>query len=116
MKGEIRQIRDELRNVFGLQEGPIGTGTVLLTPSTVLKAQAIDIARRCPLRGVLRDLGAVAAREVANEMQASGLRPADYADHREIADIVLERIAKMLLDDTGSEFAASVRDHLRVRG
>jgi len=115
VNGGAKNIRDELQDAFGLFEGPIDTGTVLLTPSSVLRAQAVDIAKRCPLKGVLRDLGALAAGAISLEMEASGLRVADYADQNEVAGILLERVSQLLLDEEG-EFARSVRDHLRLRG
>jgi hypothetical protein len=88
----------------------------LTTPSTISRAQAVGLAKKFPLRGVLRDLGAAVARELANEMQAANLRAADYADFKEVSDIARDRVTKLLLTDEGQEFARSVRDHLKLRG
>ena len=94
MRSEVRQVRDQLRHALGLQEGPVDTGTVLTTPNTLVKAQAVRVARSCALRSVLRDLGAVVAREMGSELSASGLRPADFADHPEVAKVLKERVLK----------------------
>lgn len=116
MKAPLRQVRDELRHALGLQEGPVDTGTVLTTPSSVTKAQAVHSAKNCALRGVLRDIGAVAVRELANELGVAGLRPADYSEHEEVARVLKDRVLRALTDDTDGEFARSVREHLRMRG
>lgn len=111
------KVREELARAFGLtlKEGPVSTGVVLTTPSTVQKELAVHIAKECALRNVQRDLGAVVAREIANEMQASNLRPADYADFVEISTIAQERLVAQLLKDP-TEFVRSVAEHLRMRG
>lgn len=111
------KVREELARAFGLvlKEGPVSTGVVLTTPSTVQKELAIHAAKECAFRNVQRDLGAVVAREIANEMQAANLRPADYADIVEISTIAQERLVAQLLKDP-TEFVRSVAEHLRMRG
>ena len=74
-----REVVDELAAVFGLNEGPIPTGVVMTTPSSITREQAVQLAKSCRIRPIIRDLGALAAREMANELTAANLRPAKEA-------------------------------------
>lgn len=109
-----------LRKTFGfptrepVEEGGT-TAVVLVTPSSVTKAQAVDAAKRFELRGVLRDIGAVSARALADELEASGLRPADYAGFEEVSKIVQERVVRELLGKP-EEFTKVLNEFLRMRG
>ena len=106
---------DELASVFGLSEGPIPTGVVMNTPSSITRQQAVQLAKDCRIQPIVRDLGALAAREMANEMTAANLRPADFAEHDEIGTILRDRIVKQLLGKP-DEFFRALGEHLRARG
>ena len=106
---------DQLAEVFGLVEGPISTGVVLNTPGSVTRAQAVALAQDYRIDSLLRDLGALAAAGMANEMSAANLRAADFADQEEIGSILRDRIVKRLLDQPDS-FYRALGEHLRARG
>ena len=106
---------DQLASALGLNEGPVSTGVVLTTPGSITRAQAVTLAKDCRIDPLLRDLGALAAAEMANEMSAANLRPADFADHEEIGMILRDRLIKQLLDKPDS-FYRALGEHLRARG
>jgi len=116
MNSRQRRVRDELRNVFGVSESFTDTATVLTTPSSVTKEQAIHTARKCPLH-LMRDLGALAARDMANELEAASLRPSDCVQFQEVIDIVRDRIIRDLLDGPGADaFNKAMAEFLALRG
>jgi hypothetical protein len=106
---------DQLAEVFGLTEGPVSTGVVLNTPGSITRAQAVALAKECRIEPLIRDLGALAAGEMANEMSAANLRAADFAEQDEIGSILRDRIVKQLLDAPES-FYRALGEHLRARG
>lgn len=112
---EVTKVTEDLRGVFGLTEGPVATGSVSITPSTISREQVLHLAKTCPLDPIIRDLGAVVARELANELSAANLRPADYAEFAELGPIVRDRVIKVLLKNP-NDFLGSVAQHLRMRG
>jgi hypothetical protein len=106
---------EELREVFGLTEGPTVTAQVLTTPSSVSVSQARQVARAVRVRPVIRDLAAVLARELSNEYQAAGLRPADYANDEEVARMLADRVCRALEDHPGA-FAKYLAAYLSMSG
>lgn len=106
---------DQLNDVFGLSEGPVSTAVVLNTPGSILRAQAIVLAKECRVAPLTRDLGALAAAEMANEMMASNVRPADFADQEEIGKILRDRIIRELIERP-ENFYRALGEHLRSRG
>lgn len=115
MKDTARAVAEDLEKVFGLSEGPVNTGTVLTLPSTISREQALRAAHTCPLDAVFRDLGAVLARELGNELLSANLRPADYAEFGDIIPVLRDRLVRALMADP-SKLASSVETHLRMRG
>ncbi len=93
---------------------PGGRGAVLIRPSKLSLDVAQQAVRGMPLDGLYRDIGAVAARVLADEMESRSLRPADYADIPELPKVVAKRIVGYLL--RSEEFARSFSDHLTARG
>lgn len=67
------------------------------------------------LATILRDLGAILAREYATRLDALGLRPADYVCIPKLAERVVGRLASHLhpVPDT---LASSFEEHLRSKG
>jgi len=85
-----------MEQVRPLNEGPISTGVVLTTPDGVSRREALAAAEGFRLDGLMRDLGELAGRAVADELAAEQLRPADYADWPEVSARVRERLANRL--------------------
>jgi hypothetical protein len=105
-------IHRELAEVFG----GLGTGTVLTKPSTISDEVVEKLVCELPLKQALKDLGAVAAREVANAIETVALRPADYADLPDLPEKLAERLVAAL-EGKGLEcFVESFVEHLRNRG
>jgi hypothetical protein len=110
------KLKHELNEIFGgaMNVAPGGTGAVLIRPSKLSLDVAQQAVRGMPLDGLYRDIGAVAARVLADEMESRSLRPADYADIPELPKVVAKRIVGYLL--RSEEFARSFSDHLTARG
>ena len=90
-----------------------GTAQVLITPSERDRKIAMSYLQDLQIEPIVRDLAIIAAREVANILESSGLRAADYAD---ITDMPA-KVAAMVKKKISSEyFEAVFRDHLRNRG
>jgi hypothetical protein len=110
-----KEALEDLSRVFGRPVVEVHTAVASVTPSSVSHAQARDVAKRCVLDGVLRDLGAIAARVVADELEASGLRAADYAQFDDVATIMQERIVKELQANP-RKFSMALAEFLQMRG
>jgi hypothetical protein len=90
-----------------------GTAQVLTMPSERDREIAMTYLRELQVEPIVRDLAIIAAREVANVLEANGLRAADYADTTDMPQQVAAAVKKKI----GSEyFDAIFRDHLRNRG
>jgi hypothetical protein len=108
---------DDLKSVFEVPktEGYTTTGKVMILPSGVTKDVAAQAIEQIDLEPILRDIGIIVAREIADELQRMGLRPADYVDLPDMGHMVAARV--------GSEvslcpppFLAALMSHLRMRG
>lgn len=108
--------RTALLEVFGdpTNVAPVGTGAVLTRASTLDKELAEKSVEGLDLSRVFRDLGAVAARELADELERRGLKPADFSS----LDGLPKRVSKRLLDNLAASevFTKSFREHLAMRG
>lgn len=93
---------------------PGGTGAVLIRPSKLSFEVAQQTVRAMPLDGLYRDVGASAARVLADELESRSLRPADYANLPDLPKAVAKRIVGYLL--RSEEFARSFSEHLAARG
>ena len=80
--GMPKDLKTQLENVFGGggQVAPGGTSAVLTRPSGIDMELATQVLRQVQLDVVQRDLGAIMAREVANELERHGLKPSDFAE------------------------------------
>jgi hypothetical protein len=109
-------LRQQLEDVFGTgaQPSPGGTGAVLVRPSKLSMDLAQQVIREMPLDGLYRDLGAVAAMLVADELESRGLRPADYATLPELPQAVARRLGGYLL--RSGEFSTAFVQNLMARG
>lgn len=112
-----RTIKEDLAQVFGGNMTPVGTNTavVLNTPSGLTKEQAMILVTQTPMGPVLRDLGAVVARELGNELLAHGMRPADFALLPDLPKVVTDRIMKEL-SEYPEEFSRALIQYLSMKG
>jgi hypothetical protein len=90
-----------------------GTAQVLTTPSERDRKVAMNFLQDLQVEPIVRDLAIIAAREVANTLEANGTRAADYADTTDMAKKVAAMVKKQI---GGDYFQAVFRDHLRNRG
>lgn len=108
--------RLQLLEVFGdpTNVAPSGTGATLTRPSSLDMALADKVTSLIPMDRIFRDLGIVAARELADEFERRGLKPSDYKYVEGITKRVAEMIAKNV--KTSEVFDRSLREHLGMRG
>jgi hypothetical protein len=113
MKSDLQH---QLEDVFGGggQVAPGGTGAVLTRPSALSMEVAAQAVKSMPLDQIYRDLGAIAARVVADELESRALRPADYASLPDLPGVVAKRITGYVL--RSDEFSRSFLQHLSSRG
>lgn len=113
MSSPIDDLRDDLRAVFG-EWGP-STGDVMIAPNTLAKEVVAKVVKSFPLDKVLYELGIIAARELANNIEALALRPADYANLPDLSETMSERLMQELGKDPDM-FANAFLTELRNRG
>lgn len=87
---------------------------MLTSPAKLDFDMAAQMLAALPLDTVLRDLGAVVAREYADELERRGLKPSNYAPVEGLSAKVATRIAKNIAKS--EVFAQSFVDHLGMRG
>lgn len=109
-------IKRQLEDVFGGggQVAPGGTGAVMVRPSTISMELAAQAVRQMPMDRAFRDIGAILAREVADELERQGLRPADYANLDDLSQVVGRRVTSYLL--RSEEFSRALLQGLQARG
>lgn len=105
----------DLQEVFGVSEVATTTGFVMVRPSSISNELVAKVVREFPLEAVLKDLGVVAARELANYIEAMAMRPADYAGMPDLGIVVAERIMQALGKDSEA-FTDALTAQLRNRG
>lgn len=107
---------DDLRAALGTTTEGIGaTGRVLTLPSGVTKELAAQTIEQLDLQPILRDIGIIVAREIANELESMALRPADYVDLPDMPQMVAAMVAGELASAPDS-FVKALTDQLRLRG
>lgn len=102
----------DLENVFG---EAVASGRVMTTPSGLTIDLVKDILDKFDLAQIMKDLGLVVAREIADKIESVALRPADYADLPDLSAIVSQRLMHELAKDNET-FANSLISNLRNRG
>jgi hypothetical protein len=94
-----------------------GTAEVLTSPSDEDRKEVLDTVKLIDLDPIVRDLTTLVVNAVANTMHAMALRPADYADMKELPSSMLALITKALGTSEGKQlFADSFQDKLKSRG
>jgi hypothetical protein len=108
--------RSLLLEVFGDPTNvvPAGTGAILTRPSKLDNEFASKVVDGLELDAVFRDLGAITAREIADDMEQRGLKPADFAALEGLPEKVSKRIAENL--GRSEVFKRALCDHLKLRG
>lgn len=108
---------DELKKIFGepTSEGFVSTGRVLTLPSAVSGEIANQVIATMDLTQILKDIGAVVAQQLATDLEAMALRPADYALLPDMPQMLAQRVAKELAK-APTEFTAALVDRLKLRG
>lgn len=116
LEGMDAKLREQLVEVFGgdMNVAPGGTGAVLTRPSKLSMEVAQQAVRSMPMDGLYRDVGAIAARVLADELERRSLRAADYANLPDLPKVAAKRIVGYLL--RSEEFARSFSEHLSARG
>lgn len=111
-----RDLKDQLTEIFGgnMNVAPGGTGAVLTTPSTLSMELAQQVLKAMPLDALYREMGSAAAQHLADELEAKGLRAADYAQLEDLPKVVAKRLVGYLLRST--EFARGFTETLKARG
>jgi hypothetical protein len=106
-----------LRAVFPApkEENLTATAQVMNLPSGVTRELASQAIDQIDLDLILRDLGALVAREIANELDAMALRPADYAHLPDLPQLMARKVAKAL-SAVPEVFAAALIEQLKLRG
>ncbi len=109
-------IKKQLEDVFGAggQMAPGGTAAVLNRPSGISMELAVQAVRKMPMDRIFRDIGAIVAREIADELESQGLRPADFATLDELPRVVGKRVTSYLL--RSEEFSRALLQALQARG
>lgn len=105
----------DLEAVFGLNEIKTTTGFVMVQPSSISHELVLKVVKEFPLDTIMKDLGVVVARELANYIEAMAMRPADYAEVEDLGTVVGDRIMQALGKDS-QIFTDALRAQLRVRG
>ena len=94
--------------------GPGGTATTLISPSSIDGDIVRMVADQVDLDGVLRDLGTIAARALADELEQKALKPSDYAAIGDLSVVLAARIVKAL--SKSESFARAFTEQLLMRG
>lgn len=106
-----RSPTEDLRSVFET----LDTGAVMAAPNTLTKQLVSKIVKEFSLDNVLRDLGVLTATELANSIESRALRPADYAELPDLAEMISERLMQELGRDL-EIFNTAFLSQLRNRG
>jgi hypothetical protein len=108
---DVGKLKEELADLF---EGPVGSGEVMIQPSSMDQQGAMDVAEGAKLGEVMAEMGRLAAQAVVRDMETDGLRPADFAFAPEIPKVLRERIAHLLREGSkefDEAFLASLGAH-----
>jgi hypothetical protein len=110
-------VREDLAAILGtpLDEGYTTSAKVLTMPSGVTKELATQAIEQLDLTQVLKDIGVIVAREIANELEAMNLRPADYVALPDMPQMVASMVAGELAS-APEEFVQALIEQLKLRG
>jgi hypothetical protein len=100
---------------LALKETWMATGTVLTMPSGVTKELAANAIEALDLEPIMRDIGIIVAREIADVLQTMALRPADYVILPDMPQMVAARIGAEL-SQAPNPFVRALIEQLKLRG
>lgn len=107
---------DQLRKVFPpVVEGSTNAAQLAVLPSQVTMQLAAQAIESLDLTVVLRDIGTIVAREIADTLETMSLRPADYVTLPDLPQMVAAMVAGELAA-APPEFANALIEQLKLRG
>jgi len=94
-----------------------GTADVLTSPSDTDRKEVLDTVKLIDPEPIVRDLTTLVVNAVADTVHAMALRPADYADMKDLSSSMLALITKTLSSTEGKQiFADAFHAKLKSRG
>ena len=96
-------------------EAATTTGNVLTLPSSLTKDMAKELADKLPVNNIIHDLAVIVAKELGNQLTAMSLRPTDYADIKDLPDLMIERLIEELAKKPDL-FFKTFKDHISIQG
>lgn len=97
-----------------LGAGPGGSSMAMTSPSSLDLDLVTMVAEEMDLSGVMRDLGTVVGRALADELEQRALKPSDYYQMPELSEKLANRIKNSVANS--EEFAIAVAKILKLRG
>lgn len=109
--------RKELEAIFGAMTETYSSDTAraLSMPGGVTKEIAAQAVENLDLAPILRDIGLIVARQIATDLEAMALRPADYVDLPDMPQMVAARLGAEL-STAPTDFVAALLEQLKSRG
>lgn len=112
MKPSMVDVLKDLEAVFGES---VSSGAVMIAPSGITIDLVSELLGTFDLEPIMKDLGLVTARVLADKIESLALRPADYANLPDLATLISQRLMHELAKDDVT-FAESLVTNLRLRG
>lgn len=111
-----KPVQELLGEVFGdpTNVTPTGTGAVLTTPSKLSFDLVSEVVRKMPADRLRYEIGRLAAKFLADELERQGLKPADYVRVPDLQKVLARRISSRLHDS--EQFYDGLFEGLMVRG
>lgn len=106
---------DLLKKYFQKEWVVASTANTLITPSSLTKEMAKQIADSMPVEPMMASIAAILAKGVADKLLQSAMRPADYQDMRDLPDALIEKVIEELAKKPVS-FFKSFQDNLKLQG
>lgn len=94
---------------------PTNDGLISIQPTKADVASVEKIAEEMPPEAVLPAIGVLIADALADRIEQSGKRPADYWKHAEMVSLLAKRLGKVLQDNP-AYFSVAVQATLKGRG
>ena len=112
MKKDLNSTLEYLASVME----DFGTAQVLTSPSDDDRDDVTSTLKDLSLKTIIRDLAVISANSVADDLHAMALRPADYADMKDLPEKMALMLTKALSGADREYFAEMFRQQLRTRG
>lgn len=113
MTARADSLKQELQSLYREWSGDEG---LLLTRATEADhAEVAELVKTMPLEEIVQAVAVVLSEAVCDAVQQQGKRPADYWKDTGLAQVMAERVAKVLKEPQG-EYAAAFHAYMRGRG